>query len=106
MWSRRRRRSPAGARSDGTAPSEGVEALPTIYSRCEEIGRDPSTLAISVHIWPELLAKPGKARIEQLAQYAKVGVSRVMALLRESARSDDALESLASDARRAGVELA
>jgi F420-dependent oxidoreductase-like protein len=91
---------------DGMTPSDVIEALPTIYSRCEEIGRDPSTLPVSVHIWPERLAKPGPARVDQLGQYAKVGVSRVMALLRDSAKSDDALESLAADARRAGVELA
>ena len=91
---------------DGMTPSDVVEALPTIYSRCEEIGRDPSTLPVSVHIWPELLAKAGRARVDQLGQYRKVGVSRVMTLLRESAKSDEALESLAADARAAGVELA
>ncbi len=91
---------------DGMTPNDVVEALPTIYSRCEEIGRDPSTLPVSVHIWPELLAKAGRARVDQLGQYRKVGVSRVMTLLRESAKSDEALESLAADARAAGVELA
>jgi hypothetical protein len=40
-----------------------------------------------------------------LAAYAELGVSRVMGLLQASAGSDDALESLAADASKAGVEL-
>jgi alkanesulfonate monooxygenase SsuD/methylene tetrahydromethanopterin reductase-like flavin-dependent oxidoreductase (luciferase family) len=90
---------------DGMTPDEVAEALPTIRSRCEEIGRDPATLPVSVHIWPERQAKPGRARVDQLAAYREVGVSRVMTLLHASATSDDALESLAADARAAGVEM-
>ena len=37
--------------------------------------------------------------------YAELGVSRVMGLLQASAGSDDALELLAADASKAGVEL-
>jgi F420-dependent oxidoreductase-like protein len=91
---------------DGMSPSDVADALPVIRSRCEEIKRDPATLPVSVHVWPEVLARPGRARVDQLGQYAKVGVSRVMTLLRESAKSDEALESLAADARTAGVEMA
>jgi alkanesulfonate monooxygenase SsuD/methylene tetrahydromethanopterin reductase-like flavin-dependent oxidoreductase (luciferase family) len=92
---------------DGLSPDEMREALPTIRSRCEEIGRDPDTLALSVHIWwgtPEWSAA-GPARRELLTAYAELGVSRVMGLLQASARSDEALEALADDARAAGVEL-
>ena len=52
---------------DGMSPPEVVEALPVIRSRCEEIGRDPATLPVSVHIWRELLAAPGARRVDQLA---------------------------------------
>jgi F420-dependent oxidoreductase-like protein len=90
---------------DGKTPAEVAEALPIIRSRCEEIGRDPATLPVSVHVWPEVLAKAGRARVEQLAAYREVGVSRVMTLLHASATSDEALESLAADARAAGVEM-
>jgi probable F420-dependent oxidoreductase, Rv1855c family len=91
---------------DGMTPSEVAEALPVIRSRCEEIGRDPATLAVSVHVWGEQLGQSGASRVDLLAAYRDLGVSRVMGLNGESARTDEALESLAADARAAGVEMA
>ncbi len=91
---------------DGMTPDEVVEALPVIRARCEEIGRDPATLPISVHIWAEVMDRTGSPRVELLAGYRDAGVSRVMALAKASARTDEALESLAEDARAAGVSLA
>ena len=93
---------------DGMSPDEVREALPTIRARCEEIGRDPDSLDVSVHVWwgtPEW-SVAGEARQGLLASYAEAGVSRVIGLLRASAESDDALDELASDARAADVELA
>jgi F420-dependent oxidoreductase-like protein len=92
---------------DGLSPDELREALPTIRARCEEIGRDPDSLAVSVHLWwgmPEW-QETGSARQAFLAEYADLGVSRVIGLVRESAASDEALEALASDAQGAGIEL-
>ena len=91
---------------DGSTPAEVAEALPVIRSRCEEIGRDPATLAVSVHIWGEQLSRTGGPRIDLLAGYRELGVSRVMGLDRDTARTDEALESLAADALAAGVEMA
>jgi F420-dependent oxidoreductase-like protein len=91
---------------DGMTPAEVTEALPTIRSRCEEIGRDPATLPVSVHIWAEMIDRTGAPRVELLAGYREAGVRRVMTLVRDSARNDQALESLAEDARAAGVTLA
>ena len=93
---------------DGMSPEDVRGALPIIRSRCEEIGRDPDTLAVSVHAWQQTHAwsEPGAERRELLAAYAELGVARVIGLLRASADSDDALNALAEDARAAGVELA
>jgi len=91
---------------DGMSPDEVRDALPVIRSRCEEIGRDPATLAVSVHLWWGDAPAPGQERIDRLGAYADLGVSRVMTLLRESAGSDEALDRLAEDARAAGVEFA
>ncbi len=91
---------------DGMSPAEVAAALPVVRSRCEEIDRDPATLAVSVHIWSENLGRAGAQRVDLLAGYREVGVSRVMGLDRAVVRSDEALESLAADARAAGVELA
>ena len=93
---------------DGMSPDEVRDAMPTIRSRCEEIDRDPDSLAVSVHVWwgtPDWRTA-GVARQELLAAYADAGVSRVMGLLQESAGTDEALDALAVDARAAGVELA
>ncbi|HEX7949979.1 MAG TPA: TIGR03560 family F420-dependent LLM class oxidoreductase [Candidatus Limnocylindrales bacterium] len=91
---------------DGLSPAEVADALPVIRSRCEEIGRDPATLAVSVHLWGEHLATAGAPRVDLLAGYRELGVNRVMGLDKAIAKSDEALESLAEDARAAGVELA
>jgi F420-dependent oxidoreductase-like protein len=88
---------------DGMSPAEVAAAIPVIRSRCEEIGRDPSSLRLSVHVWKEDVAPPGQQRIDQLAAYADVGVDRVMALILASAQSDEALESFAADAQAAGA---
>jgi F420-dependent oxidoreductase-like protein len=93
---------------DGLSPAEVADALPVIAARCEEIDRDPASLPVSVHLqWrmPEM-REPGQRRIDHLAGYRDVGVARVMTLVQASAESDEALESLASDARAAGIELA
>jgi F420-dependent oxidoreductase-like protein len=91
---------------DGSSPEEVAEALPVIRARCDEIGRDPASLAVSVHMWGEAISAGGPARVDRLAAYRELGVRRVMGLVRESARTDEALESLVEDARAAGVEFA
>jgi alkanesulfonate monooxygenase SsuD/methylene tetrahydromethanopterin reductase-like flavin-dependent oxidoreductase (luciferase family) len=90
---------------DGMLPDDVRAALPTIRARCEEIGRDPATLPVSVHLWHENVPPAGPERVAMLAAYREVGVSRVMTLLHESATSDDALEELAADARTSGATM-
>ena len=48
----------------------------------------------------------GQRRVDQLAAFAETGISRIMTILRESARSDETVESFAADVRSAGLELA
>ena len=91
---------------DGLSPKEVREALPTIRARCEEIDRDPATLAISVHVWAETASIAGQQRVDLLAGYREVGVDRVMGLDKRSATSDEALEAFAENAKAAGAELA
>ncbi len=90
---------------DGMSPAEVVEALPVVAQRCDEVDRDPTTLPVSVHVWTETLSIAGPARVDLLAGYRAAGVSRVMGLVRASAKTDEALESLVEDARAAGVEF-
>ncbi len=91
---------------DGLDPAEVREVLPVIRSRCEEIGRDPATLPISVHVWTERLVATGAARVDLLGAYREAGIRRIQAFIRASAETDEALEAFASDARASGAELA
>ena len=90
---------------DALTPAEVAEALPIIAARCEEIGRDPSTLSLSVHLWWATLSETGQRRVDLLGEYAQLGVSRVIGMIRESVDSDDALAHFADDARAAGADL-
>src|SRR6478672_164696 len=75
---------------DGVEPPEVVAALPVIASRCEEVGRDPATLQVSVHLWSQTISQPGAARVDRLAAFREAGVNRVMGLVRASTDSDEA----------------
>jgi len=77
-----------------------------LRQRCEEIGRDPATLRLSVNISRYVIGTSGSPRVELLAAYREARVDRVMGLLQESSVSDEPLESLAADARAAGCTLA
>ena len=90
---------------DGLSPAEVDEALPVIRARCEEIGRDPATLPVSVHLWWGDIDAPGQKRIDLLAAHREQGIHRVMGLVQATAATDEALESFAEDARAAGVEF-
>jgi alkanesulfonate monooxygenase SsuD/methylene tetrahydromethanopterin reductase-like flavin-dependent oxidoreductase (luciferase family) len=90
---------------DGLTPAETAAALPVIASRCEEVGRDPSTLPVSVHLMREPLRPTGAPRIDLLAAYASLGVKRVMGLNLDTERTDEALVALAEDAKAAGVDI-
>ncbi len=90
---------------DGKTPDQVAADLPVIASRCEEIDRDPATLAVSVHVWADHIADPGQARVERLNAYREAGVDRVMGLVTAAATSDDALVAFAQDCREAGAEL-
>jgi F420-dependent oxidoreductase-like protein len=91
---------------DWLSPDEIRAALPVIRSRCEEIGRDPATLQLSVNIGRDTFKIAGTARVELLAAYRELGIVRVMGLIQASATSDEVLESLAADARASGALLA
>jgi F420-dependent oxidoreductase-like protein len=90
---------------DWLSPAEVLDAKPIIASRCEEIGRDPATLRLSVNISRYVISDAGPGRVALLAAYREAGVSRVMGLLQASATGDDALEQLARDASAAGCVL-
>jgi alkanesulfonate monooxygenase SsuD/methylene tetrahydromethanopterin reductase-like flavin-dependent oxidoreductase (luciferase family) len=88
---------------DNVPPTEIEDAKAVLAQRCHEIGRDPATLRLSVHIWWESLESEDQERL--LRAYAHAGVDRVMALVRPSASDDAALERFRDHARAAGARL-
>jgi F420-dependent oxidoreductase-like protein len=89
---------------DALTPDAVARALPTISSRCEEIGRDPATLAVSVHIWGEAGAvAPGGERQERLGRYAELGIGRVIVQGFPAVQDRAALERLVDDCAAAGL---
>jgi F420-dependent oxidoreductase-like protein len=90
---------------DWFSPEDVAAARPVIDSRCEEIGRDPRTLRLSVNIGRAHSAPEGVARADLLRRYADAGVDRVMTLVRACAQDDRALERFAADCIAAGAEL-
>jgi alkanesulfonate monooxygenase SsuD/methylene tetrahydromethanopterin reductase-like flavin-dependent oxidoreductase (luciferase family) len=90
---------------DWLTPEEVVDARPVIASRCEELGRDPATLRLSVNIGREDTVREGDVRVDLLRRFVDAGVDRVMTLLTASADDDAALERFAEDCVAAGCEL-
>jgi F420-dependent oxidoreductase-like protein len=90
---------------DAMPPDELPEAMRVIASRCEEIGRDPKSLRVSVHIWWQQLDEAPSVP-DLLRSYADAGVARVMTLVRRSAGEVDAIDEFAARAREAGADLA
>jgi F420-dependent oxidoreductase-like protein len=88
---------------DALPPADVEKALPVIRSRCDEIDRDPSTLAVSIHIWGAADANPGKERQQRLRDYASLGLHRAIVQGFAGTRGTDTLEPLAEDCAAAGV---
>jgi alkanesulfonate monooxygenase SsuD/methylene tetrahydromethanopterin reductase-like flavin-dependent oxidoreductase (luciferase family) len=91
---------------DGMEPEEVGDVLPTIRQRCEEIGRDPATLSVSIHMWAENIGRPGQQRIDRLGGYRELGLSRGIGLIKATTTDDEALPAFVEDARAAGLTLA
>jgi hypothetical protein len=75
-----------------------------LRERCEEIGRDPESLRLSVHMWWEHVEAAESRRV-LLEAYRDAGVSRVMTLVRKAAEDPAELDAFAQDARAAGAQL-
>jgi alkanesulfonate monooxygenase SsuD/methylene tetrahydromethanopterin reductase-like flavin-dependent oxidoreductase (luciferase family) len=92
---------------DGLSPAEVAEALPVIRQRCEEEGRAPGTLKVSVHLWYESpgVSTRGQQRVDILGAYRELGISRVQAFVGGTVEGPEALDAFAEDVRAAGIAL-
>jgi alkanesulfonate monooxygenase SsuD/methylene tetrahydromethanopterin reductase-like flavin-dependent oxidoreductase (luciferase family) len=88
---------------DALPPAAVKAALPVIAERCEEIGRDPATLRVSVHVWGEADAAPGTARQDRLREYAELGLSRAMLQGFAGVGAPAVVEAAAADGEAVGM---
>lgn len=88
---------------DAMTPAEVAAALPVIRSRCEEIGRDPDTLAVSVHVWGAPDAPAGQPRRDLLRAYADLGLQRTILQGFGAVRDTHLLETIAEDCDAVGM---
>jgi len=87
-------------------PDEIREALPVVRQRCEEEGRDPSSLRVSLYSRDNDARADGQARVDRLGSYAKLGLDRLVMFPSLWDMSDEGLASLAADVHAAGLPLA
>jgi len=89
---------------DALMPDEVAAALPVIAARCDEIGRDPATLRVSVHLWGAAAdVRPGRERRDRLRAYADLGCSRVIVQGFAGATDERILDAIADDCLAAGM---
>ncbi len=82
---------------DALMPEEVERALPVIRQRCEEVGRDPTTLRVSVHVWGRPSTSAGPERRARLREYADLGLSRTILQGFGAIGDPHLIESIAED---------
>jgi F420-dependent oxidoreductase-like protein len=87
-------------------PEQVAEDLPIIRARCEEIGRDPATLKVSLYSRDEDVQDAGQARVDYLGRCAAVGLSRLVAFPTRWSPTAETQAAFAVDCKAAGIELA
>lgn len=90
---------------DYLEPSEVAAAIPVIRGRCEEIGRDPDTLRVSLHLRWDRARAVGQQRVDDLGTLRSLGLARVQIFDPAVTIDDETLPRLADDSRAAGLEL-
>jgi F420-dependent oxidoreductase-like protein len=86
-------------------PDQIAETLPIVASRCEEIGRDPASLRVSLYCRDEAVRSPGQERVDFVASLRELGLSRLVAFPGRWSVEPEAQASFAEDVEQAGVAL-
>ena len=87
-------------------PGRDRERMVEVRARCEDEGRDPSTLRFSLYVRDEDAATPGPARVDLIGRLAEIGLDRLVAFPTRWSPTLEAQASFADDCRAAGVSLA
>ena len=87
------------------SPDEVREELPIIRQRCEEEGRDPASLKVSLYMPDQYSQLQGQPRVDLLAAYNELGLSRLIGFPGRWSVETEAQERFAEDCRAAGLAL-
>ena len=88
------------------APDEVREHMVVARQRCEEEGRDPATLRISLYSRDGDVRPVGQERVDRLGAFAALGLDRIVTFPSRWDTSVDGLARFAEDVRAAGLPLA
>ena len=88
------------------SPDQVAETMPVIRERCEEEGRDPATLAVSLYARDEDVRHPGPARAEYMSRLQELGLSRLVAFPTRWGPDTETQAAFAEDCRAARLEIA
>jgi F420-dependent oxidoreductase-like protein len=86
-------------------PAGVAELLPIVRQRCEEEGRDPGTLRLSLYTRDLDVQHPGQARVDLLGELERLGLDRVVCFPTRYGATPEVQAAFAEDCRAAGLEL-
>ena len=87
-------------------PAEVATLVPVARQRCEEIGRDPASLRLSIYCADQVVEGLGQERADRIGAFAALGLDRFIGFPSRWDMSDEGLPRFAEDCRAAGIELA
>jgi F420-dependent oxidoreductase-like protein len=79
------------------------DLMATARQRCEEIGRDPATLRLSLYVADPQVREPGQQRIDTLGTLGEMGLDRLVAFPTRYGATREVHEQFADDCRAAGL---
>jgi F420-dependent oxidoreductase-like protein len=79
--------------------------IATARERCEEIGRDPATLRLSMYVADPEVRDAGAKRVDTIGRLAEIGLDRLVAFPTRWSPTAEAQAAFADDVRAAGIEL-
>ena len=86
-------------------PGPVAELVAVARERCEEAGRDPATLRISLYTSDDHIREPGQPTVDLLGALQDLGLSRVISFPGRWSTELDAQARFAEDCRTAGLEM-
>lgn len=87
-------------------PDEVADVQPIVRQRCEEEGRDPATLRLSLYTRDVDVQVPGQERVDFLGRLRDLGLDRVVCFPTRWGPELDVQERFAEDCQAAGLPLA